>query len=112
MTFPTQFAELEPHSSWALPTEGERFRKLTSSSIAELRAFYDAVLPRTREIRDYLSRQPLEEMPDDDVPLYHLLIAFVECAHPIELNWRETDIDDPFDPDRMTFGGTMPVSAA
>jgi len=110
--FPEAFSDLEPHADWALPTEGARFRKLIGSSVDELRVFYDAVFPRVREIRSYLSRNPLDEIPEEDRALLDLLVAFVEYAHPIELNWKITDIDDPFDADRMWFGGRAPVSAA
>ena len=43
-------------------------------------------------------------MPDDARTLFDLLLTFVETAHPIELNWNETDIDDAFALDRMTIG--------
>ena len=36
--------------------------------------------------------------------LFDLLLTFVETAHPIELNWTTTDIDDAFALDRMTIG--------
>ena len=31
-----------------------------------------------------------------------MLLTFIETAHPIELSWNETDIDDAFALERMT----------
>ena len=102
---PPPFAALEPFvAAWALPTEAERLAKLTRSSIAELKAFYDAVFPRAEEMRTYLEQFPLDAMPEDAVRLFDLLLTFIETAHPIELAWTTTDIDDAFALERMTVG--------
>jgi hypothetical protein len=100
---PPQFAALEPFvADWALATEGERLAKLTKSSIDELKVFYDAIFPRAEEMRVYLDQFPLNAMPEDATRLFNLLLTFIETAHPIELNWTTTDIDDAFALERMT----------
>jgi hypothetical protein len=62
-------------------------------------------LPRARKITDYLSRFPLEKMPADAQVLYDLMLAFIETAHPIELNWRITNIENPVEATRLKFHG-------
>jgi hypothetical protein len=47
---PEGFAELEPLVPWSLETEPERSAKRQASSMEELQALYDAVLPRAEEI--------------------------------------------------------------
>lgn len=102
---PDRFADLEPFvAEWALSNERDRFVHQMATSIEALRAFYDAMAPRAEEIADYLKGFDLAALPDGERTLFYLLITFVECAHPIELNWRTTDIDDAFPPERMGFG--------
>jgi len=45
-----QFVELEPFLGWSLATEHERSVKRQASSMAEIKAFYDAMLARLGEI--------------------------------------------------------------
>jgi hypothetical protein len=100
---PAQYRDLEPFvAEWALETEGERLKKLVATPIDDLRLFYDAIYPRSAEIRDYLSDKELDPLTAQEKMLFFLLMTFIEVAHPIELNWKETDIDDAFPLDRMT----------
>ena len=102
-TLPPQFRAFEPFvTEWALATEAERLAKLIRTPIAELKVFYDAIFPRIEEIKSYLMPFRLDAMPDDAQTLLDLLLTFVETAHPIELNWTTTDIDDAFALERMT----------
>ena len=103
-TLPAQFAGLEAFVSvWALKNEQARHENLLARSIAELRRFYDAILPRMDEITLYLNRLPLDAMPPDAQVLYDLAMTFMESAHPIDLRWRTTDIEDKFPAERFIF---------
>lgn len=103
---PHEFADLQHLArEWALPTEKERYYKLLSISLEELRAFYAAVLPRAEAIVDYLTPLPTEQMPGDARALHDLLLTFVETAYPIELRWKQTDIEFAVDVDRLRFHG-------
>jgi hypothetical protein len=102
---PKQFSPLEPFvADWALGTEAERLAKLTHTSVADLKTFYDAMFGRAEEMRSYLSGFKLDAMPEEAKTLFDMLLTFIETAHPIELNWTTTDIDDAFALDRMTIG--------
>ncbi len=104
-SLPERFRDLQPFvAEWALPTEGERLARLTRSSIPELKAFYDAMFGRAEGMRSYLDGFPLDAMPGDARTLLDLLLTFIETAHPIELSWTTTDIDDAFALERMTIG--------
>jgi hypothetical protein len=104
-SLPQQFSALEPFVvDWALPTEAERLAKLTRTPISELKVFYDAMFARAEEMKRYLADFKLDAMPEDAATLLDLLLTFIETAHPIELNWSTTDIDDAFALDRMTIG--------
>ena len=107
---PRQFSALEPFASeWALQTEKERHDHLVSRSVDQLRPFYDAMLPRMDEITLYLNEFPLDAMPADAQRLFDLGMTFMECAHPIDLRWKTTDIEDKFPAHRFEF---LPPSCA
>jgi hypothetical protein len=103
---PPEFSDLSRFvADWALATEKERYFTLLSRDIETLRPFFDAMLPRAGAITAYLSRFAPGEMPADAQVLYDLLLTFVETAHPIELKWTQTNIENTVDPDRLHFHG-------
>jgi len=107
---PPEFADLAPFTAvWGLKTEKERHDNLTARSIAELRPFYDAMLPRMDAITLYLNRFPLDAMPADAELLFDVAMTFMESAHPIDLRWKTTDIEDKFPAHRFEF---LPPSCA
>jgi hypothetical protein len=106
---PAQFAELQPFvADWALPDERARYEKLAASDIPTLRVFYDAMMKRIDEIIVYLDTFHLDAMPSDAALLFDLALTFMETAHPIDLNWPITDIEDKFPAERFNF---LPPSA-
>lgn len=109
---PPDFAELQPFvADWALATERDRYFKLLATPLSELRRFYDAMLPRSEAITAYLARFPLDALPPEARLLYDLMVTFVETAHPIDLSWRQTDIEDGGAPERLRFHGASATSA-
>jgi hypothetical protein len=99
---PPEFSDLTPWvAQWALPHERERNRKLLSVDVEELRPFYDAMLPRIPEVKRYLDQFPLNAMPSEASTLFDLAMTFMETAHPIDLGWRTTDIEDKFPIERF-----------
>src|ERR1700742_4138387 len=106
---PPQFSELQPFvSDWALPHERARYEKLAASDIPTLRVFYDAMMKRIDEIIVFLDTFPLDAMPPEAATLFDLALTFMETAHPIDLNWPITDIEDKFPAERFMF---LPPSA-
>src|SRR5512145_1175830 len=53
---PEPFADLAPYLAWSLPTERERSAKRQASTLAEITAFYQAMLPRMEEVLSYLAQ--------------------------------------------------------
>ena len=90
---PAEFAELEPFADWALPTEGERYAKRLSSTMEELRAFYDAAFPRLEDAAQYLERLPLDALPEDATRLLLLCYSLINVSFPIEA-WRQPRVPD------------------
>lgn len=99
---PPEFSDLAPWvAEWALAHERDRNRKLLSVEVEELRPFYDAMLRRMPEVRRYLDQFPLNAMPAEAATLFDLAMTFMETAHPIDLGWKTTDIEDKFPNDRF-----------
>jgi len=98
--FPAPFADLEPMAAWVLATEGQRARKRRDSTMAEIRAFYDTILPRMDAILDYLNPLPLDNMPDDAQRLLHLTLSLAEVATAVEL-FNQPLVTDGYDPERF-----------
>lgn len=104
MTLPAGFAELERFvAEWALANERERYLKLHGSTLAQLKVFYDAMLPRMEEVMVFLKSQPLQGMAPEAENLYRLAMTFAETAHPLDLGWQDVDFPSAFPWDRMEF---------
>ena len=105
-SLPVSFEDLQVFvSDWALPNEKSRYFKLMNTELADLRVFFDAMLSRASAIIDLLKPYDPNALQGELLTLYHLLVTFVETAHPIELNWKSTDIEFKSDPMRLQFHG-------
>lgn len=82
---PAPFHSLEPFGTWVLAKESERIHKRLSSSMEELRAFYDSMLPQMETIVSYLNQFSLERLPEEAQRLLFLTLSFVEVTSAIEL---------------------------
>lgn len=94
---PSAFAEFEQYAQiWCLPTEPERWDKRMSSTMAEMREFYDAFFPRLEEAIEYCDKFPLDDLPDDALHLLHLIYSLIMVAMSVEIMHqpRPTDAAD------------------
>jgi hypothetical protein len=99
---PESFGDLEQLADrWALPTENERHARRLASTMAELRSFYDAVLPRIDAILAYLNDFPLDNLPDEAQALLHLSLSLAEVAPAVEL-FGQPEVPDGYDSRRIT----------
>ena len=93
-SLPGEFAALESFAEkWCVATEGERWARRLSSSMAELQAFYDAILPRVPEAMAFCDKFPLHDMPPDAVNLLRMVYSFVIVSFPVEL-WSQAHVPD------------------
>ncbi len=82
---PSEFSELEPFAAtWCLAGEEERYRQRLASTMDEMQAFYDAVVPRADEAMTYCDRFPLDDLPDQARHLLYLLFSMVMVSFPVE----------------------------
>ena len=97
---PEGFANLAPWLDWALEPERARTAKKAASSMEEIRAFYDAMMPRLEEIMAYLDGVPAGgERPAPAHRLHLLSLSLVEVANLVEIYKRREIIEacDPLD---------------
>jgi len=98
---PNGFDDLEPLAErWALPTEAERHAKRLASTIAELRAFYDAIFKRIDDVLAYLSEFQLESLTPGGQRLLHLAFSLAEIAPAVEL-YGQPEVPDGYDSRRF-----------
>lgn len=90
---PAEFADLASLSEWVLPSERERYDKRVASTMAELQAFYDALMPRLEAAVAYLAEVPYDDMPDDAVNLLWMCCSLVTVSFAVEA-WRQPRVPD------------------
>lgn len=99
---PSAFRDLEVFVPlWALPTENERSEKRWNSGPGDFEAFYNAMLPRIEDVMAYLDKYPVDNIPAEAMPLYHLAIAFAESAPHVEMYKSQPEVPNSFDARRF-----------
>ena len=98
--FPREFADLEHLAGWSLDTEEARNRHRLTRPYAEIKAFYDEMLPRAETILAYLNGFPLEGLPPAQTRLLNLVHALADAGPPVEW-WQDVTYSKGFDPHRL-----------
>jgi hypothetical protein len=109
---PRGFETLEPFvSAWVLPDAAARMTKRQSSTIAELRQFYDAVLPLGEAALDYLRDFELGSLAPPAERLLKLMLSLAEIGPAVEW-YGDPRVYDGFGVERIRFLRQIPDSAA
>ena len=91
---PPEFSNLEPFArTWVLQTERERNAKRRASSMAEITAFYDAVVGRLPQIAAYLADRKRDSLEPRDQRLVLIALSLMEVAPAVEL-YHAPDVID------------------
>jgi hypothetical protein len=91
---PDEFSDLEPFAAkWCLATEAERYSERLATSMPDMQAVYEAIMPRAEEAIAYCDKFPLDDMPDDARSLLHLLYSMVMVSFPVEC-WGQARVPD------------------
>jgi len=82
---PPGFQPLERFlAEWVLPDARSRVGKRQGSTLAEIREFYDAMLPLGEKALDYLRRFELGALPPQGERLLKLMLSLAEIAPAVE----------------------------
>jgi hypothetical protein len=91
---PDEFADLERFAAtWCLPTEQQRYERRLASAMAELTEFYEATFPRYGDAMKYLDTFPLQQLPERETNLLHLLYSFITVSLAIDM-WQQPGVID------------------
>ena len=97
---PPGYEDLERFvNAWALPTEQERVRKRYSSSMDEIREFYEAMLARVEEALEHLNHFSLDALPEKEKRLLDLAFSLTEVSIAVEI-FDEAQVPYGYDPFR------------
>ena len=88
---PKQFASLQPFAeAWSLATREERYHKRIRSSMEEIKAFYDAVLPQLDAMVEHLDKHPIKDLPQAEKNLLRMAFSAIEISRSVEV-WNDPD---------------------
>lgn len=97
VALPAAFADLAPWAErYALDSERERNLRRVTTSLEDLKAFYDAVLPRMDAVMDHLAGVPNHNPPAPERALAALASTFMEVSLAVEL-FKSPTVPDGFD---------------
>lgn len=84
---PPAFAELQPFvAHWACRTTNERVAARSTLPQAEIRAFYDAMVPRLDEAIDYIDSIGLHALTPEAETLTQLVLGLGQASIAIEIH--------------------------
>jgi len=88
-----KFAELEEFiKAWGLSTAHERLIKRSSATMDEIQSFYAAVTPRLEEMIDFLNEYPIDDIPEEHLPLSYTALAVCEIDDAVNV-WHTPVLD-------------------
>lgn len=100
---PPDFAALAPWvETWVLPDAQARMARRQASTIADLRAFYTAMLPRGEAALAYLRGFALGALPPEGEALLKLMLALAEVAPAVEW-YQDPRVTDGFPIERIAY---------
>ena len=106
---PAGFEELEKFvEKWAVDDISTRIAVRSTSTMEEIREFYDAIVPRTVEAMARIDQHPLMELPDDAARLCKLVLALASAATAIEIHGQPTVPGSPYPTGIKMLRGTPP----
>ena len=88
---PKQFSSLQPFAEeWSLATREERYHKRTSTSMDDIKAFYDAVLPQLDTMVEHLNQHPIKDLAPEQKNLLRMAFSAIEISRSVEV-WNAPD---------------------
>jgi len=111
-SLPDGFADLAPLvADWAHDGVVARMTRRQSSTIAELKAFYEVMLPRGEAVLAHLRQYPLGDLPPEVENLLRLMLMLAEVAPAVEW-YNDPMVYDGFPIQRVQFRRTISDTAA
>ena len=93
-------------AEWVIPDSQARSDKRLSSSMATLRAFYDAILPQAPRILEYLDQHQLGQLAASDERLLKLMLSFAEVIPAVEF-YQQPSVIDGYSAEKFKLGESL-----
>lgn len=103
ISLPAGFEDLLPLADWCLTTMDERRDRRSSSTMEDIEAFYDAMLPRMDAVLEHLAATKMDAMDPQSEALMNLTLSLAEIAPAVEL-FGEPTISYGYDVTRFAQG--------
>jgi hypothetical protein len=109
---PAGFEALEPFvASWVLADASARMARRQSSDMAEIKRFYEAIVPLGERALDWLRPYKLGELPPEGERLLKLMLSLAEIGPAVE--WFDNPaVYDGFPIERIRYVRQIPDCAA
>jgi hypothetical protein len=99
---PVGFESLEPFvQKWAQYEQDRRQSTRLNSTAAEIRAFYDAMLPHMPAALTHVDTFELGKLPEPSRRLYSMMLSMAEVAPHVELYRGDPRVPHSFDETRF-----------
>jgi len=83
---PEGFEPLTPLiAEWAHATTDERIQRRGVRSFAEIKAFYDQMVPYARQALDHLETFDVDDLPEPELRLMQLMLALAHATIAVEV---------------------------
>jgi len=94
---PAGFEDLEPFvDQWSLKGTQERHVRRETTSIEDIRRFYDAMLAKAPAVIAFLDGKPFDSLADDERRLMRLLLALGHVAVAVEVHGQPRAPHTPY----------------
>jgi hypothetical protein len=111
-TLPPGFDMLEPFAdAWVLPDSLARMEKRRTSSMDEIRPFYDAAIASADKALAHLRNFQLGELPPAEERLLKLMLSLAEVGPAVEW-FNDPMVYDGFDARKIKYTRLIPDNAA
>lgn len=109
---PAGFEALEPFvQDWVLADAAARMAKRQGSSMADIRSFYDVIVPLGEQALDYLRDYKLGELTPQGEKLLKLMLSLAEIGPAVEW-FNNPQVYDGFPIGRVRYVRQIPDTAA
>lgn len=106
---PPGFESLAPFVDyWARETTNERIAARCEATMADIRAFYDAMLPEVERAVTCIDEHPLHELPAAHATLAKLVLALAQAAVAVEMHGQPCSPGTPYPNTMRVLQGAAP----
>jgi hypothetical protein len=94
---PAGFEDLEPLVDYWAGADGQtRWDRRARAEMADIKAFYDQMVPRADAALAHLQPFPLDAMPEPEARLFRLVLSLAQAAMAVELHGQPRAPHSPY----------------